>query len=227
MRTWGLSPARTLSPKPVEWSWPNRIAKRKMNIIAGEGKKGKTQMVLAMAAITSMGGEWPDGSGRAEKGTVIILSAEDDPEDTLAPRLIALGADMSKIKIIRGDFIIRRTGKEPEINPIDFQRLSLLAGPLQAVPGPPAFHCGPGSLIPGSWRQRSQECGHPEHPDAVLGRGPGFQRSDDRGYASRQGGSIPSGRRVTESSGRLPMRISLGQFTSWPKIPTTPTAVCS
>ena len=120
----GILSGDKINPKPVEWLWPSRIAKKKMNIVAGEGKQGKTQMVLAIAALTTVGGELPDGSGRIEKGTVIILSAEDDPEDTLAPRLIALGADMSKIKIIKSDFIIRRKGKEPEINPIDFQRIS-------------------------------------------------------------------------------------------------------
>jgi hypothetical protein len=120
----GILSGEKIDPKPVEWAWPDRIAKKKMNIIAGEGKKGKTQLVLAAAAITTVGGELPDGSGRVEKGTVIILSAEDDPEDTLAPRLLALGADMTKIKIIKTEFIIRRKGREPEINPIDFQRLS-------------------------------------------------------------------------------------------------------
>jgi hypothetical protein len=120
----GILSGDKISPKPVEWLWPSRIAKKKMNVIAGEGKQGKTQMVLAIAALTTVGGELPDGSGSVAKGTVIILSAEDDPEDTLAPRLIALGADMAKIKIIKSDFIIRRKGKEPEINPIDFQRIT-------------------------------------------------------------------------------------------------------
>jgi hypothetical protein len=120
----GILSGDAIDPKPVEWLWPSRIAKKKMNVIAGEGKLGKTQMVLATAALTTVGGELPDGSGRVAKGTVIILSAEDDPEDTLAPRLIALGADMSKIKIIKGDYITRRKGKEPEINPVDFQRLA-------------------------------------------------------------------------------------------------------
>ena len=119
----GIISGETVDPKPVDWLWPSRIAMRKMNIIAGEGKVAKTQLVLATASITTMGSEWPDGSGRAEPGTVIILSAEDDPEDTLAPRLLAMGAKMSKIKIMRGDFIIRRKGKDPVINPVDFQRL--------------------------------------------------------------------------------------------------------
>jgi AAA domain/Bifunctional DNA primase/polymerase, N-terminal len=139
----GILSGDKIDPKPVEWLWPSRIAKKKMNVVAGEGKQGKTQMVLAIAAATSVGGEWPDGSGRAEKGTVIILSAEDDPEDTLAPRLIALGANMSKIKIIKSDYIIRRKGKEPAINPIDFQRTPYWRALLRRFPDLQLFIADP------------------------------------------------------------------------------------
>jgi hypothetical protein len=139
----GILSGEKIEPKPVEWAWPNRIAKKKMNVIAGEGKQGKTQMVLAMAAIISKGDEWPDGSGRADRGTVIILSAEDDPEDTLAPRLIALGADMSKIKIIKSDFIIRRKGREPEINPVDFQRTTYFRALFRRFPDVQLFIADP------------------------------------------------------------------------------------
>ena len=40
MRTWESS-GETIDPKPVEWLWPSRIAKKKMNIVAGEGKQGE------------------------------------------------------------------------------------------------------------------------------------------------------------------------------------------
>ena len=157
----GILSGDKIDPKPVAWQWPSRIAKKKMNIMAGEGKQGKTQMVLAIAALTTVGGELPDGSGRMEKGTVIILSAEDDPEDTLAPRLIALGADMSKIKIIKGDFIIRRKGREPEINPIDFQRISYWRALFKRFPDFQLFIADPvpHSLAAGSTTTRTRTCG--------------------------------------------------------------------
>jgi putative DNA primase/helicase len=53
-----------------------------------------------IAARVSTGAEWPLGEGRAEQGTVIILSGEDAAEDTLKPRLIAAGADMNRVAFL-------------------------------------------------------------------------------------------------------------------------------
>jgi hypothetical protein len=50
-----------------------------------------------MAARVSTGRAWPDGSGKAPLGNVLILSAEDDPEDTIGPRLDVHDADCSGV----------------------------------------------------------------------------------------------------------------------------------
>ena len=62
---------------------------------------GKTTLALAFAATISAGGPWPDGS-RAKRGNVIIWSGEDDPRDTLVPRLEAASADRSRVQIVNG-----------------------------------------------------------------------------------------------------------------------------
>jgi len=54
-----------------------------------------------MAATVTSGGRWPDGS-RCERGHALIWSGEDDPADTLLPRLIAAGADKSRVHFISG-----------------------------------------------------------------------------------------------------------------------------
>jgi crossover junction endodeoxyribonuclease RuvC len=64
------------------------LAKGKLQLLAGQPGTGKTTLALALAAITSIGGVWPDGS-RPAPGNVVIWSGEDDPRDTLVPRLIA------------------------------------------------------------------------------------------------------------------------------------------
>ena len=46
------------------------------------------------------GGEWPCGEGRAPLGNVIILSAEDGAADTIVPRLLAAGADLSRVHMV-------------------------------------------------------------------------------------------------------------------------------
>ncbi len=55
-----------------------------------------------MAARLSRGDCFPDGSPGL-LGDTIILSSEDDPGDTIRPRLDALGADVSRIHILQGE----------------------------------------------------------------------------------------------------------------------------
>ena len=47
------------------------------------------------------GREWPDGTTNDHPGSVIILSAEDDPGDTIRPRLEVAGADLNKVHVLK------------------------------------------------------------------------------------------------------------------------------
>jgi putative DNA primase/helicase len=93
-----------LTPVPVQWLWVNWIALGKLHLLAGAPGQGKTTIALSFAATVTSGGKWPDGS-RCVPGDVLIWSGEDDPSDTLAPRLIAAGADMSKVHFVTGSRI--------------------------------------------------------------------------------------------------------------------------
>jgi hypothetical protein len=109
--------------RPVNWLWPDRLAIGKMSIIAGEGKQGKTMMALAIASWVTTGYQFPDGKGTAPQGKALILSGEDDPEDILGPRLVALDADMTKIKILRAHNVITKKDGTRLINLVSFQDL--------------------------------------------------------------------------------------------------------
>jgi hypothetical protein len=65
--------------------------------MAGDPGVGKSYASLDIAARVSLGGPWPDGSGHAPLGNVLLLSAEDGLADTVKPRLELLGADMRRI----------------------------------------------------------------------------------------------------------------------------------
>jgi hypothetical protein len=93
--------AADIEMEPISWLWALWLACGKLHILAGEAGTGKTTIALWLASIVSCGGRWPDGS-RAEAGNVLIWSGEDDPKDTLVPRLSAAGADLSRIFIISG-----------------------------------------------------------------------------------------------------------------------------
>jgi hypothetical protein len=85
----------------ISWLWFGRIALGKLNLFVGDPEKGKTLVGLNVAARVSVGMDFPDGA-RCETGDVLIVSCEDDANDTVAPRLIAAGADLSRVHRIKG-----------------------------------------------------------------------------------------------------------------------------
>lgn len=94
-----LIKASDVKPEPTSWLWPGWIAGGKLQILAGAPGTGKTTLAMTIAAIVSNGGDWPDG-GKSISGNVVIWSGEDDHADTLTPRLILAGADMSRVYFV-------------------------------------------------------------------------------------------------------------------------------
>lgn len=84
----------------VDWLWPGWLARGKLHMLAGAPGTGKTTIAMALAAALTRGSKWPDGTAAAI-ADVMIWSGEDDPADTLAPRLKAMGADMTRIHFIK------------------------------------------------------------------------------------------------------------------------------
>lgn len=99
---------------PILWLWPGWLPLGKMTILAGAGGCGKTNLSLALIATITTGGFFPDGLRCENPGKVLIYSTEDDPADTLKPRLIANGANISKVSFIAG-----RTSKDGKLEPFD------------------------------------------------------------------------------------------------------------
>ena len=88
-----------IEPEVIRWLWDGWLAKGKLHIMAGAPGTGKTTIALALAATISTGGRFPDG-GKCEPGNVLVWSGEDDPKDTLMPRLLAMGADRNRIYFV-------------------------------------------------------------------------------------------------------------------------------
>lgn len=92
-----LRRADTIEPQRIGWLWPHRLPQAKLVVVAGEPGTAKSRFSLNVAATLSRGTAWPDGTGRCILGETVNASFEDDAGDTAVPRLIAEGADLSKI----------------------------------------------------------------------------------------------------------------------------------
>lgn len=97
-----MTSAASIVPVPIRWLWPGWIARGKLTVLAGAGGSGKTTLAIGLIGILTSGGRWPDGEHCHEPANVLIWSSEDDPADTLVPRLMAAGANLGRVHIIQG-----------------------------------------------------------------------------------------------------------------------------
>lgn len=93
--------ASSFEMKSIQWLWPNRYALGKLGLLVGLPDEGKGQVFCDMAARVTQGWDWPCGEGKAPKGNVILLTAEDDINDTIVPRLVSAGADLDRVEIVK------------------------------------------------------------------------------------------------------------------------------
>lgn len=101
-RTVNLRCGASIKPQAITWLWDGWLPAGKLTILAGTAGTGKTTLALGLAAALTSGGRWPDGMRCKDRGNVLIWSSEDNPDDTLVPRLIASGADMKHCHFIDG-----------------------------------------------------------------------------------------------------------------------------
>jgi hypothetical protein len=86
--------------KEVLEMWKGRIAIGKLTIICGPPGVGKSPYVNYIQSLISVGGEWPDGSGRAPLGKSLYLLSEEQFNDAAGPRIAAMGGDLSQILVV-------------------------------------------------------------------------------------------------------------------------------
>lgn len=87
--------------EPVRWLWHGFLPAGMLTILGGAPGCGKTTIALSLAATVTRGGVWPDGSRCTQAGDVLIWSGEDGNAVTAA-RLVAAGADMTRVHFIDG-----------------------------------------------------------------------------------------------------------------------------
>lgn len=85
-----------VDPGHVDWLWPGRLPAGKLVVIDGDPSTAKSTLTLDLASRVSNGHPWPDRSP-CRQGKVLLLSAEDGVADTIAPRLLAAGANRDNV----------------------------------------------------------------------------------------------------------------------------------
>ena len=85
----------------LDWIWPGRFAIGKIGLLVGLPDEGKGLTFSDIMARITRGLPWPCDEGIAPLGNVILLTAEDDIADTVNPRLLAAGADLRRIEIVK------------------------------------------------------------------------------------------------------------------------------
>ena len=120
----GILHARDVVPENPVWLWLGRVLVGKINLLAGDGGDGKSQIATLIASIVTRGGVFPDGHPAGEAGTVMVVAAEDGAADTLKPRFIATGADPERLIFLTAKVKLKaRNGRPAMVNPMSLQDL--------------------------------------------------------------------------------------------------------
>lgn len=104
-----VQPLSRVVPRAVSWLWSGRLAFGKLALFDGDPELGKSLVALDLAARLTTGRPFPGCDTAPTPANVIILQGEDADEDTVVPRLQALGADLDRVFNFTRDFI-ERTG---------------------------------------------------------------------------------------------------------------------
>jgi hypothetical protein len=118
--------ASAVKMERISWLWPDRIPHKRLAVLTGAPAQGKSQITCYMAAVVTNGGTWPDGAQCEVQGDVIFLSAEDAAEDTIVPRLKAVGANLDRVHILEAI-------KAPDLDGIIRERLFSLAADTERL----------------------------------------------------------------------------------------------
>ena len=95
-----LTRASEVTVKPITWIWDKWLPQGKLTILGGAGGTGKTTLALGLASAITTGGMFPDKSRFHGQGNILIWSSEDDPDDVLVPRMMAMQANLSRVYFI-------------------------------------------------------------------------------------------------------------------------------
>jgi hypothetical protein len=82
---------------PTQWLWQDRLPRGDVSLLAAPGGTGKGMLLCDLAARVTTGRPMPGETAPSEPGSVILIAPEDDPSETVAWRLRAAEANLSRV----------------------------------------------------------------------------------------------------------------------------------
>jgi hypothetical protein len=116
-RTAKLTSLDSIKIRPVRWLWENRLPLGSLTLLGGREQIGKSTIAYTLAADITRG-RLP-GIYEGQPRGVIVAGTEDSYETTIVPRLMAAGADLSRI--YRIDITSVEGTDGPPVLPIDLE----------------------------------------------------------------------------------------------------------
>lgn len=104
-----LTCTKDIIMKPKDWLWEGHLARGVQELLSGIPGLGKSQVQISYIASVTAGLPWPDGTKAKSPASVIMMTAEDILDQDVVPRLVAAGADLSRVHILKS---IRSDGKD-------------------------------------------------------------------------------------------------------------------
>lgn len=134
-----------VKPKPIKWLVPGYVPLGKLTLFAGDGGVGKSSVTLDVAAGISTGLPCFGLSyAPPPPADVLLIGCEDEAADTVVPRLLAAGADLTRVRTL------------PDSHAFDLSRFDLLDAELSKRPDTRLVVVDPvSSFIPSRLNERN------------------------------------------------------------------------
>ena len=102
------TPASQFGTSDPVFMWKPFLPYKKLVVLQGESGIGKSSFILSIAALLSKGEPMPfePADSRHDVGDVLYLNKEDDIEETINPRLIAMGANLDRFHLVSEAFYL-------------------------------------------------------------------------------------------------------------------------
>ena len=107
-RPYVIIPASEVELENVSWLWPGHLAHGALELLTGDPDLGKSQIQMSYAACVTRGTPWPDGVPGSQAQQVLLVTAEDNYANTVGPRALAAGIDLTALLYLKG---LVRNGK--------------------------------------------------------------------------------------------------------------------